>query len=503
MTEAADRSLPELQVLDPEMTARLAVEQGIDDARAFSGATPPRRLLRDYWQQAQRAGAAAVTYLLHSHHFGEERIEDDQRRGRAKALVAGRVAITRDLRLTCEEHLRRWTELLISLPLSAMVSVIPARLTRGVQLVFALASSAAVAAALYAATWDPLPLSILIGIGAALSAVVGGAALGSHLKVYALDNMGPTEWSPRGAIWRGVAILGVAGIVGIAIGIAGLRATATAQDELRAREDTSVQLLVPTGDDAGALVTESSEGSPSVSVLTWLLLELAIAAASLSLEFQSANPRRKLLEQVERAAQSSRAAWKSSHEQLSQGVANFESVISAGVNRDAEVILAADSQEAATSVLPNLFREARRRHSDDKEEVFLGDATTEASSLSDSFRRNPGIPTIELLGGSRLQADHDPVPGLVPNEVAILKLAYEELERLPMWPISADPQPTSKNLDADGGFRAATLAVEGTDRIAGTSTSPGVDPARRAFNDPPTPPLSARSGLESNGSEPS
>ena len=420
--------------------------------------------VKDYVANGLAAEATSTASLTTAGHVATQRVEDDTALGNARASTARWTARTRDSRQVHEDALAEERAYEQRLPLSAKLGFYWHRYAVwSVLFALGIASGAAVIAALGSVTTDSGLLSDIIGTGVAVAAVAGGASLGSLLRRRDLDHIQSGRYSSSGFYSLAVILIGLLGLIAIAVGVAGLRDAASKADAARRAARTQIQVFIPGQPQSPSATPAPATTSQGVDWPTWLAFELGLIAAALSVEFQRADVRAEHREELKRNARTSHGAWTTEHTQLTNAVAQHEVAAGVRADHDGSVILTGSGNAAFNGRLANDYRHsnlAQRAQGGDPFDKLDVPGTTE---LEQSFNANPGVDVVALA--THAKADEGSGSPFLEQlrDDHLLKKAYDELGQAPNRPKRADSEPWTPgaSLALDSSAQALTKVLDG------------------------------------------
>lgn len=444
-----------------------------DGQRNFPPRDPDGNPTTDHAGRGNGSEADTTDAITKAGHFDGQRVEDDRHVGTTRANTARATTETTDARHGYEDVLAEQRAYEQSLPLSAKFGFWPKWVVHLLLALLGIGSGAAVTAALLQVTSDQTTLTYIIGGAVAIATVVGGAALGTLLRKRDLDSIKEGRYASSGRYTTGVIVLGVVGVIAIALGVAGLRHDASVADAARRADRTSVNIFVPgqkpTAGASSGVGTKPVPKPEGVNWPIWLALEIGIAAAATSIEFQRSDVRAEHKEQIDRRTGSNHATWKAAHAGLGNAVGEYERAIATRADHDLSVILTGSGQRSFADVLTNDYRHGNLgvRGQGGANPFEQSDAHVRLE-IDTTFDTKPGVDVLALGNG---ELDPATITKLVATDrdLVLLDAAYRELSAVPSRPPRATTEPW-----VPGAYLASDPAAQAL-RKANATSEPEVD----------------------------
>jgi len=448
---------------DADSSRQEARKEGeADGRRNYPPQDPNGNKAADYAGRTTRREADATDAITKAEHVNTTRVDDDKKLGAARAETGKRTALTADARGAAEDALADQRAYEQNTPTTAKAQFWPKSVVFALLVLLAAGSGAAVTAALLQVTTDQEWLTYIIGGSVAIATVAGGAALGALLRRRDLDAVQPGQFASKSNYATAVLLLGVLGVLALALGVAGLRHAASVADARRQADANKITLFLP-GQGTKADNAPAPTGPGGVDWKTWLAFEFGVAAAATAIEFQAADARVIRSRHLSRDVKATNKKWRNEHAGLSAAVAVQEAVLSTRADHDAAVALIGNGQRAFGDVLVGDYR-----HGNLSQRGQAGDPFEELTSharlpLDEQIDTSPGRDLLTLTSPDA--TDPKKLTSLIATnrDLLLLQDAYEELGRHPHRPARAEGEPWLAGAD--------TLIDPATQALSGASFS--------------------------------
>jgi hypothetical protein len=426
---------------DAETSRKNARKDGERDGqRNFPPRDPDGSAARDHNGRANQREAETTDAVTKAAHLQTHRVDDDRQLGEARANTARTTTEAADSRADFEEAKAEQRACEQSLPISAKFGFWPRWVVYVLLVALGIGSGAAVTAALLEVTSDQTNLTYVIGFTVAVATVVGGAALGTLLRRRDLDLITDGHYSSSGRYTTGVLLVGAIGVLAIACGVAGLRHDASQAAAVRQANRTSISVFIP-GQKPSGKTSQAPATPKGVNWPIWLALELGIATAATSIEFQRSDIRAEHKERLDRRTAKAHLAWKNALGALCNALTAFEQAIATRADHDLSVILAGSGQRSFADVLTNDYRGGNlgaRGHGGASPFEDLDEHERLNADLM--FETKPGVDVLALRVD---EVDAATMAKLYASsrDLVLLEAAYRELGTVPTRPTRAQPKP--------------------------------------------------------------